>query len=211
VQEEVGPAAAHRLVHPHPAEVGVDAPALAGGVAAPDEAHVALRAAHRRALEVPDLRLAELARPPGFREGDAVVVLLARRQEVELDLRGEVCGLRCQRPANEPRVAKRLGRGDLDVHLRGAVGTRPDDRAARRHVAALHAARELWATLWVARGSRGGRGQTAHRHRSGGRVEDEATAPDAPLEFALSAHLLPPLSSEGRLIAAEHGPRVVER
>jgi len=142
--------------------------------------------------KAPDLGLAELLRASWLREGDAVEELLAGRQVAELELGGEVGRLAGKRTADEPRAAKRLGGGDLDVHFGGAVGAPPDDYAAGGDVAALYAAGQLRTPAGAALGPRARRSQAADGRGSGGRVEDEATPPDAPLEVALSAHVCPP-------------------
>ena len=82
-----GLSAAHRLVDLHAAEVGVDAVALARGVARPDEAHVAR--VGRRGAKVARHRLGQRTAGEVFPH-HAVEDVLAGRQPGQVDARAEV-------------------------------------------------------------------------------------------------------------------------
>ncbi len=136
VDEEVGLETAHGLVDRHAAHVGVDAPALAGGVARPHQADVA--GAGGRGAEVADDRLALDASVVQVLEADAVEDVLAGRQAVEVDLGSEVARLVGNGTQETARSAERLGGSDLDHHATGSIGAGPHHRAGGGHVAALH-------------------------------------------------------------------------
>jgi len=77
MDEEIRPAGEHRRVGAHAAARLVDAPALAGGVARPDERERAPLG--RRGAEVSDRRLAEDRRRGEILELDAIEDVGARR------------------------------------------------------------------------------------------------------------------------------------
>ena len=134
-KSRLGPA--HRLVDLHAAEARVDAPALAGGVARPDEAHVAPLAGGVR----------KLAGAPGsltrfqvgkVLEADAIEDLAASAGRSARSSRAvkSVC-LDAQGTAQMRRgVAEALGGRAFDDHARRAVGAAPDDGAGAGEVAA---------------------------------------------------------------------------
>ena len=137
VQQEIRTIFAHGGEGEHAAVIGVDAPALSGDVATPDETDVA--ATGRRGAEAPEHRLArdidirEIAKP------DAVEDFLPRGQVLQQHFRREVAfGQRCDR-RQRPCIGKRLRRGDLDQHLRGPIGARPHDGAIGSDVTGLNA------------------------------------------------------------------------
>ena len=121
----------------HAAVVRIDAPALSGDVAAPDEADVA--PIGRRGTEAPEHRLALDIDVGQIAKADAVEDLLACGQVLQQNFRREVAlGQRRDR-RQRPHIGKRIRGGDLDQHLRGPVGARPHDAAISPDVAGLHA------------------------------------------------------------------------
>jgi hypothetical protein len=92
VDEEVGAGAAHRLVSAEAAAALVDAPALAGGVARPQEAHVAAR--RRRGAEAAEDGGGNAAAGIRPLEGHAVEDVGVRRQPRQVRPRREVARLR---------------------------------------------------------------------------------------------------------------------
>ena len=137
MQQEIRAVLAHGGEGEHAAVVRIDAPALSGDVAAPDEADVAPVAG--RGAEAADHRL---ARDAGMREvakPDPIENVLPGRQIFQQHFRGEVAlGQRRDR-RQRPRIVEGLRRGDLDHHLRRPVGARPHHAAFGADVAGLHA------------------------------------------------------------------------
>ena len=121
----------------HAAIVRVDAPALSGNVAAPDETDVA--AIGWRGAEPSDHRLAFDADMREVAKPDAVEDLLPGRQVLQQHFRGEVAFGQRRDRRQGPCVGKGFRRGDLDQHLRGAVGARPHHAAIGADIAGLHA------------------------------------------------------------------------
>ncbi|MFK4511613.1 hypothetical protein ABIF81_006791 [Bradyrhizobium daqingense] len=168
MQEEIRTMLAHRGEGDHAAVIGVDAPALAGDVAAPDEADVAAigrcraeAAGHRFAF---DRAVREIA------EANAVKDVLAGGQMFNQHLRGEVAlGQRRDR-RQCAGIPERISRRDLDQHLRRPVGARPHHAAAGGDVARLHAVGDNWPV----RGAR----ERGHRDRAerAGTAGEEAAA-----------------------------------
>ena len=137
MQQEIRPVFAHGCEGDHAAVIGIDAPALSGDVAAPDEADVA--AVGRRGAEAADHRLAFDRRVGEIAEADAVEDVLSARKIVHQHLRGEVAlGQRRDR-RQRAGVLEGFRRCHLDQHLRRPVGARPDHAAVDGDVAGLHA------------------------------------------------------------------------
>ena len=136
VDEEIRPVVAHGRVGAHAAARVVDAPALAGGVARPDERDRAPVA--RRGAKAADHRLAR--RSVGERqvlEADAIEDVLAGGQDLDQHLGGEIA---LRQRIGEHAVAdasEAVGGGNLDLHARGPVGAGPDHAGIDRHVAGL--------------------------------------------------------------------------
>ncbi|MNP05949.1 hypothetical protein D3C76_979140 [compost metagenome] len=140
VDKEVRQAQAHGFVDAHAADVRVDTVALAGGVAAPDEANIAAGLGH--AAQVAE---------PGF-AGDAALGVfelhaienrLVGGQPGEFDPRREVAAGVCQRRDQSPGVGKEAAGVPLHHHACRAVAAAPDDRFIAQQVAGLHAIGEL--------------------------------------------------------------------
>ena len=127
----------HGRVGAHAAARLVDAPALPGGVARPDERHRA--AVGRRGAEAADHRLAQDGRRGEVGKADAVEDVLPGRQTFEQRLGGEIA-LR-QRIDEHAAVdgLEAVGGRHLDRHARRPVGARPDHAGISRHVARLNA------------------------------------------------------------------------
>jgi hypothetical protein len=135
VDEEVRPRFTHGLVDAHAADGRVDAPALAGGVAGPQEAHIA--ALRRRRAELARHRLA--ARPLGVQvlEVRAHEDVRVGRQAGEVDARGEVAGLERVRAPQNGAAGEALVARPFDDETRGAIRAAPDDGAIVDDVADL--------------------------------------------------------------------------
>ncbi len=158
-QEEVGVTRAHRVGDAEPAQVGVDAPSLAGDVARPQEPDVV--AASGRHPEPARHRLAAAARVVEVDGADPVVqvaTVRAVREVVERDLAGEVGGRCHDRATHERRVPERRVTRDLGDQSGRPVGAAPEHGAAVADVAGLHAVRERRPTR--ADQGRGGPGGT---------------------------------------------------
>ena len=123
-----------------PPRVFVDAPALTGGVARPDERDRA--PVGRRGAETADHRLALDGRRREILEADAVEDVLAGRQTFEQQLGGQVAVRQRIHECALPHVLEAVRRRNLDPHPRRAVGPRPDHAGVDRHVAGLHAMRD---------------------------------------------------------------------
>src|SRR3954452_5551899 len=95
----------------HAAIVRVDAPALSGNVAAPDETDVT--AISWRSAEPPDHRLAFNAGMREIANPDPVEYLLPGRQVLQQHFRGEVAFGQRRDRRQGPCVGKGLRRGDL--------------------------------------------------------------------------------------------------
>ena len=125
----------------HAAIVGIDAPALSGDVAAPDETDVA--PVGGRGAEAADHRLARNIGMREVAEFDAIEYVLPGGKIFQQHLRGEVAlGQRGDR-RQSPRIAERFGSGDLDHHLRWPVRARPHHAAVGADIAGLHAMGDL--------------------------------------------------------------------
>lgn len=152
--EEVGLQGLHRREDAVAAELGVDAPALPGEVAAPGERHVAPAA--RGGAQRPVERLAEQARLVEVFQRHAVEGLLARRQRVEEHLAGEVGVRREHRALDAPGAAEGRRARDVDEHPARPIGSAPDDAGLGRHIAGLDAVRQRGARADERRGAAGG-------------------------------------------------------
>ena len=139
MNEEVGIALAHGLIDAHAAEGGVDAPALTGGVARPQEADIA--GAIGGGAKVPGHRLGERAGDDVL-ELHAIEDVLACGQTGEIDPRTVVAQLGGIGAAQALRIGKARGGRPVDPHPCRPVGARPDDAAIALHVAALNARRK---------------------------------------------------------------------
>ena len=131
----------HGRVGAHAAARFVDAPALARGVAGPDEGHRAGVA--RRRAEAPDLRFARNGRRGQVLKSHAIEDVLTRRETLQQRLCSEVA---LRQRVDRDRAADVLeavgGRG-LDQHARRPVGARPHHRRIGRDVARLNPVRDL--------------------------------------------------------------------
>jgi hypothetical protein len=117
----------------------VDAPALAGRVARPDEADVA--AFGRRRAKAADDRLA--ARLPGIEvfEDRAHEHVAFGPQAREVDACSQIADVERVRTAQHGSFREALVARPLDQHPRRLVGATPDDRAIADDVADLQAPR----------------------------------------------------------------------
>jgi len=162
VDEEVGLLLAHGLVDLHAAPIQVDAPALAGGVAAPEDVEVArLR---RRRAEVTHERPIDRLEIGQVLEAHAIEDMLVRRQVGEVHPRREVGILERRRPHHALGVGEGIAGGILYDHAGGAVAAAPDHRAVGADVAGHDAAGQ-------ARQRR-----VAGRRQSGAAADDEGGA-----------------------------------
>ncbi len=139
MQEEVRPRASHRFVDLHAAKAEIDPPALADGVARPDEADLA--AFCRRRAQAPDDGLAARLAGIEILEGHAHEHVALVRQPREIETRREVCGIEGVRAAQDDGVREVLVARPLDEHARRLIGATPDDRAIADHVADLQTPR----------------------------------------------------------------------
>ena len=153
-----GIALTHRFVNLHPAEAGVDAPPLAGGVAAPLEAQIGARTPTvvpiatvvsivtecvRRHDQAAGDRLADRAVVVEALERDAHEDISARLEPVDALSRGEVGGLERVRPDKAVPFAKLLVVRPLDQHASRAIAPAPDDDGAVRGIAELQTLQRL--------------------------------------------------------------------
>ena len=142
MQEEVRLVFAHGGEGEHAAIVGIDAPALAGDVAAPDKIDVAPIAG--RGAEAADHGLADNVGMGEIAEADSIEDVLARGQVFQQHFCGEVA-LRQRRDRRQRAcIAEGLGGRDLDHHLRRPVRARPHHAAIEADVAGLHAMGDHW-------------------------------------------------------------------
>jgi hypothetical protein len=133
-QVEVGPQPAHRLEDAHPADVGVDAPALTGDVAGPHEPDAG---AVPRDGQRPRQRLAGEVVVAG--DPYPVEVALAGEQAAQPYEAGEV-GVRAEHRPGDVAAAAEVGAGaDLDQHLAGTIRAGPYIGGGANGVAALDA------------------------------------------------------------------------
>ena len=127
----------HGRIGAHAAPPDVDPPALARGIAGPDERDIPPVGGRR--AEMSDLRFADECRECEVLKGDAIKDILARRQVFQQQL-GSAIGLGQRidevRASNGPEAVRRR---DLDQHAGGPVGARPDDACINRHVTGLDA------------------------------------------------------------------------
>ena len=144
VDEHVGVRGAHRVVEPHAAHVGVDAPALADRVGRPGDRHIARRRGRRRGREGAGDRLAPDAQVLQALKPRAIEDALARAQAGQIDARGEVARFERGRTHDAAHVRKRPGGRILDDEPRGTVGAAPDHRAIAVHVARRDAVLDGW-------------------------------------------------------------------
>ena len=120
----------------HAAIVGIDTPALPGDIAAPDETDIA--PIRRRGAEAADHRLADDVGMRQIAKFDAIEDILARGEIFQQHLGGEVALGESGDRRQNPRIAKRFSRGDLDQHLRRPVHARPHHAAIGADIAGLH-------------------------------------------------------------------------
>ena len=137
MQQEIRAMLAHGGEGEHAAVVGIDAPALSGDVAAPDETDVA--AIGRRGAEAADHRLALDVGMREVAEADAIEDVLPGGQVFQQHFGGEVAFGQRRDRRQRPRIGEGLGGRDLDHHLRRPVGARPHHAAIGADVAGLHA------------------------------------------------------------------------
>ena len=137
VQQKIRAMLAHGGEGEHAAVIRVDAPALSGDVATPDETDVT--PIGWRGAEAPDHRLALDAGMREVAKPDAVEDLLPGRQVLQQHFRGEVAFGQRRDRRQRPGVGKGFRRRDLDQHLRRTVGARPYHAAIGADVAGLHA------------------------------------------------------------------------
>jgi len=157
MQEEIRPVFPHGGEGEHAAIVGVDAPALAGDVAAPDKADVTSVAG--RGAEAADHGLPDDIGMGEVAEADSIEDVLPRGQVFQQHFCGEVA-LRQRRDRRQrARIAERLSGRDLDHHLRRPVRARPHHAAIGADVAGLHAVGDDRPV--------GGAGEIGHRNDAG--------------------------------------------
>jgi hypothetical protein len=152
VDEEVRVAAAHELVHLHPAPVGIDAPALPDLVPRPGEGDGP--PAQGRRAESPGRGCAQHLGIGEVLEQNAVEDVLPGGQSAEVHPRGEIGFGQRGGPDDPPDVSECFRRGVLDDEPRGTVGPAPDDGSVAGDVIALDPAGD-------------GRTQSIRRHHRG--------------------------------------------
>ncbi len=136
-EEEVRVQPGHLVEDRVAAPVGVDAPALSGQVARPEEPHP-VPAPGRGGAEGAVHRLARAAGVVRVGQHHPVVHLPAGRQPVERGRPGEVGAGTEERAAQPPGVAEGLRGGGLHPHPGRAVRAHPHQGGAGRHVTRLH-------------------------------------------------------------------------
>ena len=150
VDEEVRLAAAHGLVDLHAAEVRVDAPALPGGVAAPDEAQVGRVPGPRCQPSSPSRAGGGVTKRPTT--GSDRARALASDWKLTRTKTSRFSGrpvMSCRAVKSVPSSAsgptqpgglqEAAVEAPLDDHARGPVGAAPDQHRALRRVAELQA------------------------------------------------------------------------
>jgi hypothetical protein len=137
VDEEVRTPSPHRLVQAHPAPLGIDAPALAGGVGRPRERHIVqpLRRRQKAALR----GHARIARAGEIFEPHAVENALSGRQLGEIDAPRKSARLARGGSHHPACTLERPGGRIFDDHARRAIGAAPEDCAVARDITARNA------------------------------------------------------------------------
>ncbi|MBA7645384.1 hypothetical protein ES703_53140 [subsurface metagenome] len=135
MDEEVGTVVQHRAIGAIAAARGIDAPALPGGVAGPQEGYRA--ALGRRGAETSDLHIAGVASIMLF-EAHAVEDVLSCRQAVDQEFRGEIVFRECVDSGGADDAGKALCCRTLHPHSRRPVGARPDHGGVGRDIAGLN-------------------------------------------------------------------------
>ena len=191
MDEEIRPVAQHGRVGAHAAARLVDAPALAGGIARPDERDRA--PVGRRGAKTADHRLADDGRRGQILEADAIEDVLPGRQALDQRLGGEI-GLR-QRIDEHGAVdgLEAVGGRNLDQHARRPVGARPDHGGVVGDVAGLDAMgdeRPIGGAAEIRPGDAAGRGDRGRRR--GGRQKPPSRHGDA------HEHGMPPVQGRRR-------------
>ena len=130
----------HRPEDAVAAEVGIDAPALAGDVRAPDERNVAL--VGRRRPERTRLRLAQHGRVAEILQRDPVLDAPAGRKPRHPHLAREVGSAGQDRPFDPLRSPAVPTVEDLHEHPAWPVRARPDDARPHRDLTALDPVRD---------------------------------------------------------------------
>ena len=137
MDEEIRPVAQHGGVGAHAAACLVDAPALAGGIARPDERDGA--PVGRRAAKPACHRLADDGRGRKILEADAIEDVLPRGQAVDQSVGGEIgVGQRIDEYGAVDGL-EAVGGRNLGQHPCRAVGARPDHGGVVGYVAGLDA------------------------------------------------------------------------
>ena len=204
-EEEVRVEGAHRGEDAEAAAVDVDAPALAGGVARPQEADVARAFAPfpgGRGAEGAGHGFAHHALVGQVLELHAHEHLASGGQAGEVHAGGVVAGLQCVRAAHAGGVGERRIERVLDPHPRRAVGAAPDQGTVGAHVADLDALFESGSGTVEGDDGRGGmdgahRGDRRRERRSDVVAEQQERS-DGGIEadrsrFARPAQLVPTL------------------
>ena len=140
MQQEIRLVFLHGGKGEHAAVVGIDAPALAGDIAAPQKC---VAPVGRRGAEAADRRLARNVGMRQVAEADAIKNILSGGQVFQQHLCGEIALRERGDRRQSPHIAKRLGGRNLDHHLRRPVGARPHHAAIGADVAGLHAMGDL--------------------------------------------------------------------
>ena len=161
VDKKIRPMAQHRGIGAHPAAALVDAPALSGGIARPDEGDGS--PVRRRRAEMPDHGLADNGRRGKVREPDAIKDVLPGGKMLEQHVRGEVDLRQSVDVACVLHPLEACRGRPFDQHARWTISARPDDAGIGRHVAGLHAVRHHGAVGCTAQI---GLGHGAQRRRS---------------------------------------------
>ena len=141
MQQEIRPVLLHGGESDHAAIVGIDAPALARDIAAPDKADIA--PVGRRGAEAADHGLARNVGMRKVAKPDPIEDVLSGGKIFQQHFRGEIALGQCRDRRQKPRIVEGFRGGDLDHHLRGTVGTRPHHAAIGADVAGLHAVADL--------------------------------------------------------------------
>src|SRR5262249_54527857 len=178
--EEIRRIAVHGSVATHTATREVDAPALAHGVARPDERDRA--SVGGRGAKMSNFGLAE-HRAGKILKADAIENILSRRQIVEQRFGSEVRFRQRVDEHGASNVPERVGGWHLDPHPRRPIGTGPHHAGVRRYVAGLYAVRNLR----PARGEAQGWVRDA-TDRGAGRRHDSALHYRAPRQCRAVSH-----------------------
>ncbi len=165
LNEEVRMALAHGFVDAHAAEVGIDAPALAAGIAAPDETDIPRAPGCSAQMAHPGFAAGMVA---GVLETGAVEDRLIRRQPTQIDTRGEVESFIRDRRNHPPSVVKATAGIPLHHQPRRAITAAPDHGSISQHVTGLHAIGDP--------GSRGGRCDDRRRNAERGQRQASTDA-----------------------------------